>query len=444
MKYIIIIILAAICSCVCAVDMKEEYPPYYACMTEPQSWMYGSLKETEKRFDIYKSIGVDMLRVELAWGVAEPAEGQWNIDKVLNYMKLAKKYGFKIKLIMGVAMAPPQWFFAKYPESMQEDELGRHSNFSLSYSFPELKKTVDEKTNKLIDLLKEGGVWDSVVYVIPTFGPAGEPIYPHPWTMGGESVYGPVKFWGYEVSAQKDFAKKMKTKYKSIEKANKIWNTDFSNWADVRILLPGEKPGAYWNDYLIWYRDRKRDFVKWEISNIIKNAGDKITLVYVPGTAYNQDQWNEAVATGVGSEPIKIMSDSMVLMEEALRQGAWLQYTGCENESEVARLRRYLDDNGKKDAVMWGENAGYFNCAKDPINLANIVIRNRLYGLDYTHAHFAFILDGIESIPNIENLDLLLDPNVRVKPNPEIMADLKTAITMIKNYNGQVARSKNN
>lgn len=435
---ILIIILINLCSCtVFAQNNKktEKYPPYYACITEPQVWMYGPNEKTRERFDIYKSIGVDMVRVELAWGVAEPEEDKWDIKRIINYMKLAEEYGFKIKLIMGIVMAPPGWFMEKHPDARQYDANGVTSHFSMSYSFPEIKKIIDSKTKKIISLLKEAGVWDSVIYVIPTFGPAGEPIYPHPWTLGAD--YGPCQYWGYETEGQKDFAKRMKNKYVKIEKANKIWNTDFISWEDVRILKEGEKPGAYWNDYLTWYRDRKREFVKWQISNIKKNAPDKIALVYIPGTAYFQTEWDDAVATARGTDSIRIMSDSMALMKEAVKQGAWLQYTGCENEPEVARLRKYLDDNGKKDVIMWGENAGYFIYAKDPINLANIIIKNRLYGLDYTHAHFAFLMDGLKEMPGMEDYGILNDTSKKIIPNPAIMNDLKKAFLMIKEQNSK-------
>jgi len=448
LKILLIMALAIVTSFAFAQDKDEakkmeKFPPYYACMTEPHAWFYGPLEESKKRFAIYKENGVDMIRVELAWGVLEPEEGKWDVKHMMDYIKLAGEMDLKSKVILGVAMDPPNWFFEKHPDALQMDEVGNVSHFSMSYSFPELNKVVDEKNKQIISFLKEAGVWDYVIYLIPSFGPAGEPAYPHPWTMGGEEVYGAPKYWGYEPSAQKDFAKQMKTKYEDISTANKTWDTDFKTWEDVIILKPGEKPGTYWNDYLLWYRDRKRDFVKFEIENVMKNAPDKISLVYVPGTGFSQADWDDAVATAQGPWVVKMMCDSMDLMTTAIKSGAWLQYTGCENEPEVARLRKYLDDNGMADAVMWGENAGYYVCAKHPIELANIIIRNRLYGLDYTHAHFAFMPKEGTKMPDLDNWDFTgMEPG-NVEPNPTIMGDLKTAIGMIREQNNKIFASKN-
>ena len=451
MKYGILgIIVLILCSLtIFADDSKisdkpkiETYPPYYNCVTDPNLWVMTNPEETRKRFDIYKEIGVDMVRVVPTWELCEIEEGKWDISPYTNYMKIAKEYGFKIKVVLGVIMQPPKWFLAKHPEAFQKDEEGNVSYFSISYSFPELKKIVGEKNKKLVELMKEEGVWDDVIYVVPTFGPAGEPIYPHPWTLTYIEDYGEPKYWGYEEAGQKDFAKSMKAKYENIDLANKAWNTDFKNWDDVIIFKSGEKPGTYWNDYLVWYRNRKQDFIKWEIGNLREIAPEKITLVYVPGTAFTQAEWDDAVVTAQGHMTIKMMCDSMELMTEAYRQGAWLQYTGSENAPEVARLCKYLKDNNMGDMIMWGENAGYPRAAKDPVNLANIIIENGLYGIDYTPTNFAFTLKDGKEMPDVDNPELYTLKPDEVVPDPEIIKELKKAFTMIKEYNAKTKRTK--
>ena len=89
---------------------------------------------------------------------------------------------------------------------------------------------------------------------------------------------------------------------------------------------------------------------------------------------------------------------------------------------------------------MWGENAGYFNCANRPLALSDICVKYRLYGLDYTHSHFAFTLEGTDEMPDIENFSALLDPKVRPKPHPVIMPQLGAAFGIVRDYNEQVAR----
>ena len=155
--------------------------------------------------------------------------------------------------------------------------------------------------------------------------------------------------------------------------------------------------------------------MEWQIDNARKNIGNgKKILIYVPGTSYSEQDWVDAVRTGDGNVWIKLMADSMFLIDTAAKKKCWLQYTGVENADEVARLRKYLDDRKYADVEMWGENAGSYECAKDPVRLAEIIIQNRLYGLDFTHAHFALEEDG-------------------VTPN-HIMPELKKAYRMINEY----------
>ena len=409
----------------------------HACMTEPEIWVTGDLRQTEERFKIYRDAGVDMLRVQADWRVVEPWEGVWDMGGRIEYIRLARKYGFRIKLILGVIMAPPVWFREQHPDSRAADENGVFSANTLSYCYPGLKKVISEKTDKIISILREAGVWDDVECVIPAFGPAGEPIYPHPWTM--EPDYGEPRFWNYEEWGQKAWRAAMKKKYRTIARANAAWGTEFAGFDSMPLLSSGEKPGAYWNDYLTWMRDVKRDYVRWELRDIRRAAKGKKVLVYIPGTAYSEKDWQEAVETGAGSWTVKMMCDSMWVMEEALRQGAWLQYTGCEDGDEVARLRNYLDSHGHRDAVMWGENAGYWRAAKDPLHLADVCVKNRLCGLDYTFAHFAFALEGAETMPEVEDLSALADPNIRIKPHPVIMPELRAAFGIVRDYNRQMA-----
>ncbi|MBR4748435.1 MAG: beta-galactosidase [Abditibacteriota bacterium] len=436
MKYLLFAALALLLFPLCA--RTEEYPPYHACMTEPQIWVLGDIGKTEERFRIYKENNVDMLRIEADWRVLEPEKGVWDASRQIAYIRLAHKYGFKIKLILGVMMAPAPWYIREHPECLTADENGICSMNTMSYCYPGLKALIREKSDKILSLFKEAGVWEDIVYIIPSFGPAGEPIYPHPWTMG--AGYDIPRFWNYDENGQAAWRAAMKKKYKTIEKANRAWGTDFESFDAMPLLSSGEKPGAYWEDYLVWYRDVKRDFVRWQIKDTYRAAKGKKVLVYIPGTAYSEELWQEAVRTGEGDWIIKMMCDSMWVMEEALRQGAWLQYTGCDNAEEVARLRKYLDDKGYKDAVMWGENAGYFNCAKDPLKLADTCVKNRLYGLDYTHSHFAFTLEGTDEMPDIENFSALLDPKITPRPHPVIMPELRAAFGIVRDYNEQLRR----
>ncbi len=413
MKYFQFLIPLLLISVIGYADTEKRYiPKTRCCITDPQHYYFEDPEKIRSRFALYKSNGINTIRMEIDWASIERKEGDWNPSSEIKYLKIAEEFGFRVKLIMGVMMAPPAWYLDKNPEAMLVDQNGLRARNCMSYWYPDLKKIIDSKTKKICDDLKANNLWHIIDYVIPTFGPAGEPIYPHPWTLAYQVTE--ETFWGYDVNAHKDFRSHMKRKYKSVEKANKAWGTDFDSWDDVIVFQPKTYPGQYWNDMLVWYRDVKRKYINWQIDNTRKHIGDKIVLMYVPGTCYTEDHWNEAVRTGEGNVWIKLMADSKFLIDTAVEKDCWLQYTGVDNAPEVALLRKYIDDKGYTDLVMWGENAGALACAKDPVFLAETIIANRLYGLDYTHAHFALEDDG-------------------VTPNA-IMPELRKAYRMINGY----------
>jgi hypothetical protein len=127
-------------------------------------------------------------------------------------------------------------------------------------------------------------------------------------------------------------------------------------------------------------------------------------LVYVPGSDIRPAEWEEAVRTGGASIGIKLMADSSWLVQTAARMGCLLQYTGAENRPEVEHLREVLNKSGMKNVSFWAENAGVIEAARDPLTLADIVLKNNLIGLDFTHSYFAFEADHIT--PNAIFADL--------------------------------------
>jgi hypothetical protein len=317
---------------------------------------------------------------------------------------LAKRHGFRTKLIVGVMMAPPKWFLDAHPEARIVDEKGRYSTNTMSYWYPGLHRLIEEKSRRLLQSLREMDVLGLVDYLIPSFGPAGEPVYPVPWTLG--PGFEKQTYWCYDPAAQADFRMQMRRRHRTLGVANTRWGTSFDSWQAVRVLPPETRPGPYWDDVLTWYRDSKRSFIRWQIDSLRRQSprGARV-LVYVPGTAYSDADWQEAVRTARGGDWIMMMADSRFLIDLAAGTRCWLQYTGCENAPEVTRLRRYIDAQHHAGLELWGENAGYWEAARDPLNLARIIVENRLYGLDLTHGHFLFQRDGItpnEAMPKLK------------------------------------------
>lgn len=368
-------------------------PQPIICVTDPAGWYRDSPEKIDRRFTLYRSIGVEMLRVEIDWRSCEPEAGKWDAGYIKAYLQLARKHGFRLKMIIGDMMAPPRWFLDATPASRIIDETGKFSTNTMSYWYPGLMPLLAQKQKQLIASLREMGVLDLVDYVVPTFGPAGEPLYPVPWTLGMDV---PQTYWCYSDEAQSSFRDAMKRRHRTAAAADRAWGTRFGDWQQVRVLQPGERPGAYWADVLTWYRDTKRVFLRKQIANLKRQVGARTRLLmYIPGTAYTPGQWDEAVATARGSDPIMMMADSFDLIDAAASTGCQLQYTGCENEPEVARLAAYLTEKGYSAIPLWGENAGVLGAARDPQHLADVILKHQLAGIDYTHAHFLFEPDGV-------------------------------------------------
>ena len=391
-------------------DPVPERELAWNCMTDPATWVYHSPAMNQARFDLYKEIGVTVLRAEYRWDMAENAEGAWRTeDQFYNYLQLAKENGFRIKLILGTLSDRPAWFATKHPETKLFNPDGIQAAGSLSYWYDGFEEAVTRVTRKMIETLKEKDLWDNVDYIIPSLGTAGEPIYPPQWTQPAISE---ESFWCYGDNAKADFRAKMREKYKAdLVEANKVWQTDFATWEDVTVLLPGEKKGLYWNDVLTWYRDSKREKVKWIIDFTVKElegTGKKV-IVYIPGVQYTQAEWNAALTSNTGGTgAIRIMDDTDYLLDFAAEKGAMVQYTGMspgsENVKELTRVCQYLK-NRNFNVPVWGENVGDEGTASKISNLQNQVNSNKLYGFDYTHS--AYLFQNDKKTPVTSRLDAL-------------------------------------
>jgi len=352
-----------------------------------------------KRFDLYRELGVNMIRTEIGWREMEPSEEKWGGASRLAYIKLAQEKGFKLKMNVGTISSPPAWFFAAHPDARIVSHYGDVSTNTISLWYPDLHQVVERVTDQMFQYMAEAGLFKNLEFIDPDFGPASEPLYPAAWTMGANYTKGEA-FWCYDKNAQADFLRKMKAKYTSIAVANAHWKSQFKTWDEVSIPQPGVRHGAFWEDVLTWYRDTKREFVLWQIANykahLAKyNLKNVHLLLYVPGRHVTEQEWHEAVTGGSGAKSVRIMCDSEFLLETAQKEQCWLQYTSSASENEVAYLMSYMKQHGLRSIPMWGENAGDPVQAGNPGHLADVIVNQGLYGLDYTHSYYVFDKDGL-------------------------------------------------
>lgn len=363
------------------------------CMTEPGGYYGDSAELIRQRLEVYRRLGVEMLRVETGWeNGALPDE--------------LKRTDFRVKLILYVLGIPPG-YGAEHAAEAMVDEHGV-ADWHLGPWHSELPQIVTRSAEQQMERLRELGLLDRIDEVVADLGPAGEGIYPANWTLsrGGEEA-----FWCYSDAAQADFRAAMQAKYPSIEAADDAWRlagaTRFATWDAVRIPPPGTEwaRGPFWEDMLTWYRAAKRRVMGFQIDSTIgivrKYLGDRAkVIIYLPGTAFSQGEWDQAVATASGSGSIRLMVDTDWLIDQALAKGCLLQYTGAENAPEVGRIVAKLKGRGVVDcSLMWAENAGVESAGRDPMWLAQIVCAYGLRGVDFTWSSWLFEGDHITPSP---------------------------------------------
>ncbi len=381
------------------------------CFSDHPDWEHHPAERIRHRYDLYKQSGCQMIRVHALWRAFEPQEGQWDESARDTFLDEVKRSGFKIKLIPGVMMEPPQWLYRKYPGTRMIDQYGHYSRNCISHWYPGLKELLASKLRRILKTLETKDMLHQVEHVVIDLGPAGEGIYPANWTMAsipGAEVRKEEAFACYSPLAQQDFRREMQKKYGGIETANRAWGTAFEGWDAVEIPQPGTIKGKFWKDVLLWYRDSKRKTFRLQIENVVEcikefNLQAK-PMVYLPGQSLWPEDIEECAKTGDGNHRVRLMIDNEYLMKLAHSYGCILQNTGFENVPEVHAMKRRMKRDGIDHTQVWGENAGHLRGAGNPVKLANIVIDEGLWGLDYTHTLFVFEEDSVtpnERLPEL-------------------------------------------
>jgi len=369
---------------------SDQNPISRICVTEWSAYYGNPLSSFLKRFEYYKSLGVDMIRLETGCLDHPPL------------IEALKKRPFKIKYILYV-LGIPKSYSDKYPNERMVDEHGV-ADWHLGPWNIDFSETTLESGKAQLKQLVASGLAGNVKGLVVDCGPAGEGIYPANWTLNrqGEEAY-----WCYSEQAQASFRAAMEAKYGDIRSANDAWKLSgpqrFTSWKEVLIPKPRTEwaRGAFWNDMLHWYRDSKREMILKRINQTQLLAKEFLSedvkcIVYLPGTAYTQADWDEAVRDASGPASIRLMMDNDWLMKTAIAKGCILQYTGAENVLEVRNIVRKLKAIGS-DAYksMWGENSGSESAGRNPIWLGEVVINCGIRGVDYTWSNWLFENDGV-------------------------------------------------
>ena len=353
------------------------------CMTEWYGYGDSSESDYRSRFDCYEELGVETLRLHVG-----------SFDKP-NLVNALKDTPFRIKVILYVTYITHHY---KEPARMQDHLGGRAKTLGpWNPKFAEATRAAGERGLKAV---VESGMADRVDEVVVDLGPAAEPMYPANWTLGRSGNN--QGFWCYSMEAQNSFRNAMFSKYKTINAANRAWrlrgDKRFKTNMDIQIPAPGMDwaKGQFWDDMLTWYRDSKRQMVLSRINQTQEMVREFLgpgvkCIVYLPGHAYTQRDWKNAVENASGNSAIRLMMDNDWLMETAIKHDCILQYTGVENSEEVGNIVRKLKKM-RSDAykTMWGENAGLERVGLHPMHLADVITKYELRGIDFTWGTWLF------------------------------------------------------
>jgi hypothetical protein len=368
---------------------QPTQPSTHVCVTEWSGW-YGSTEaEFTARFQLYQKWGVDTLRLETGW-LNHP-----------NLISAVQKSHFRLKLIVYVLGISPEYDVAQ-PTGRMVDERGT-KDWHLGPWSPQCDEFADRALRAELKQLRAVGLADRVDEVVADLGPAGEWIYPANWTLNRQ---GDEAYWCYSPGAQRSFISAMQSRYSSFSSAAKAWSLPgaiASKWEELQIPKPGTPwaRGAFWQDVITWYRDSKRVMLETRIRHTISIVHSDLSerasvIVYLPGYAYSQAEWDSAAASSSGTASIRLMMDNDWLMSRALALGCHLQYTGAENATEVRRIVRKLRALGSSAARwMWAENAGVESSGTNPEWLADVAMGCGLRGIDFTWSSWLFDKAGV-------------------------------------------------
>jgi hypothetical protein len=365
--------------------------------------------QIQARLSVFQQLGIGTIRTEVAWGNIETSQ---NVMSGLDnrYLMAAQAAGFKFKMRMATLGGAPNWLFSSYPAARLLNQAGQTSSYMVDPWFPGLAALLTQKADLVFKTLSDLGFMSSINYIVIDLGQAAEPIFP-PAFVDGQNVIGTNSFWWYSSNARSAFITYAQQKYVTVSDANSAWGTSFSNWAAVNVPSPNQIVGAMWNDALTWYRNSKRTVVAQQVQIFRQmlskyGTGHAIKLIIlVPGQHLATTAWLNSVNSGGSDYNLEIMEDTQYLIDLARSTGCLLQYTSAQTLSELQFIQNYINAHGV-GVPLFGENAG-----GDPSlsysALADNVINEGLYGLDYVNSNDLFASDGITPTSAFANYKLM-------------------------------------
>lgn len=228
----------------------------------PDQWLHMP-EILDKDIEMFKEAGVNCVSLAIfAWSKLEPEEGKYDFDWLEDIINKLYKNGI-YTILATPSAARPKWLADKYPEVMRVNIDRRRQLFGMRHNHCQTSKIYREKVAAINEKLA-ARFKDNKAIIL--------------WHINNE--YGGEC---YCETCQQAFREWLKDRYKTIDKLNEAWCTQF--WSHTyndfsQVEAPGTMDNGEWamNPLLInWKRFATYitvDFMKEEVAAVRKGGSD--------------------------------------------------------------------------------------------------------------------------------------------------------------------------
>ncbi len=225
---------------------------------EDASQVYTDLKVLAPAF---KALGATSVQCFVRWDFVEPEKGRWNWSYYDGIADILRSNGLKWTpyLVIGPAFATPKWFRESSDSVFATClEHGMPSKVQSIWN-PRLQDCVEQFISEFAK--RYGGKTSVESVLLGVSGDVGEAVYPvtnEGWTtLSPGDYHSHSGFWCGDGLAGADFKRFAESRYGRVEALNNAWGTTYTDFSEVKPILPGPDTSARARlDFIKWYRDR--------------------------------------------------------------------------------------------------------------------------------------------------------------------------------------------
>lgn len=248
---------------------------YYRPPTPPE-------EEWEDDFKRFRDIGFNTAKIWISWRWVEPQEGSYLYSDFDRLFDLGEQYQIKI-VVNTILRCVPEWVYAKYPDCRIKD-MNRHIVWEFSYGAYQVGGL--------------GCCWDhpGATKLALKFLKNVVMRYRNRQSLLAWDVWNEPKLRFCSCNnTHKAFARWLKIKFRSIEKANEFIGRRYCSFNEIPIPFSKDNyPLMYLMDDFM--TDRLKEQIKWRVQ-VIKEIDPNTPVMTHSGSPWNSEQsddWKNA------------------------------------------------------------------------------------------------------------------------------------------------------